>query len=714
VRRTGSFGLQVCAWSVALLAWPTLTLVGQGPAPRPPDTEWRTYGGDLANRRYSTLDQIHGGNFDQLELAWRFKTDNLGPAPEYKFESTPLVVDGVLYSTAGTRRAVVALDAATGELIWMHSEREGERGDNAPRRLSGRGLAYWSNGAEARIVYVTPGYRMIALDAKTGHPVQSFGQNGVVDLKLDFDQEVDLIRGDVGLHATPVVAKDVIIVGAAHGVGTAPRSGSNVKGYVRGFDARTGKRLWIFHTIPRPGEFGYDTWENDSALRAGNAGVWTQISVDEELNMAYLPVEMPTGDHFGGHRPGNGLFGESLVAVDLHTGQRKWHYQLVHHGLWDSDIACAPILADITVNGRPIKAVAQPTKQGFLFVFDRTTGQPVWPIEERPVARGDVPGEWYSPTQPMPTRPPAYERQGVSVDDLIDFTPELRAQATALLENYRIGPLFTPPSVARADGTWGTLTLPHNQGGANWPGGSFDPETRTLYLFSQTVLANFSVVPGDPARTDLPYSGRLTPGPVAGPAGRGGRGAAGATGPDGPGAAAGRGALGRGGLGARGGAAAEEGEGPTARGGGAGRGGLNVQGLPMIKPPYGRITAINLDRGEIVWQVPHGDTPDNIRNHAALKGLNIPRTGQQGLIGTLTTRTLVIAGEPAFTTAGHPRGALLRAYHKATGADAGAVLMPAPQTGSPMTYRLGGRQYIVLAIGGAGYPGELVAYSLPR
>jgi len=370
--------------------------------------EWPTYGADLGNTHYSPLDQINAGNFDKLQVAWRLKTDNFGPRPETNLQSTPLMVKGVLYTTAGTRRAVVAANAATGEVLWMHSEDEGARGANAPRQLSGRGLAYWTDGREERILYVTPGYRLIALSAKTGVPVPSFGRNGVVDLKLDDDQEIDLETGEVGLHATPVVAGDVVIVGAAHRASGSPKVKHNVNGYVRGFDVRTGKRLWIFHTIPRPGEFGHDTWEKDSAETTGNAGVWGQISVDPDLGMAFIPVELPTGDEYGGHRPGNGLFGESVVAVDLKTGQRKWHYQLVHHGIWDFDIPCAPMLIDITINGRTVKALAQPTKQGILYTFDRITGQPIWPFEERPVPKGDVPGEWYSPTQPYPTKPPAY------------------------------------------------------------------------------------------------------------------------------------------------------------------------------------------------------------------------------------------------------------------------------------------------------------------
>ena len=373
--------------------------------------EWRSYGGDNGNVRYSPLSQIDATNFNKLELAWRFHTENLGPKPEYNFEGTPLMVGGVVYTTAGSRRAVVALDGATGELLWKHSENEGARGAAAPRALSGRGLSYWTDGKEERILYVTPGYRLISLDAKTGNVIASFGKAGVVDLKQEDDQVIDPLDPNIGLHATPVVAGNTVIVGAAHIEGGSPKSKSNVKGYVRGYDVKTGKRLWIFHTIPKVGEFGYDTWEKDSADYTGNTGVWAQISVDEELGLAYLPVELPTGDYYGGHRPGNGLFGESIVAVDLKTGKRKWHYQLVHHGLWDFDIPCAPILVDITVNGKPVKALAQPTKQSILYVFDRATGQPIWPIEERPVPKGDVPGEWYSPTQPIPTKPPAKGRR---------------------------------------------------------------------------------------------------------------------------------------------------------------------------------------------------------------------------------------------------------------------------------------------------------------
>jgi quinoprotein glucose dehydrogenase len=660
--------------------------------------EWPTYGADLANSKYRPLDQIDASNFGKLEVAWRFKTDSIGNRPEYKLEGTPLMVNGVVYATAGSRRAAIALDAATGELLWVHGEHEGARGAAAPRQLSGRGLAYWTDGKnDARIFYTTPGYRLIALDAKTGAIIPSFGKGGAVDLKLEDDQTIlpDLVTGEIGIQSAPVVAKDTIIVGAAFREGMTPKSMRNNKGYVRGFDVHTGQRLWIFHTIPKKGEFGYDTWEKGSAEYTGNTGVWSQVSVDEQLGLVYLPVESPTGDYYGGHRPGNNLFGESLVCVDLKTGQRKWHYQLVHHPLWDMDISSAPLLADINVNGRAVKAVAQPTKQGILYVLDRVTGKPVWPIEERPVEKGNAPGEWYSPTQPFPTKPPAYSRNGISVNDLIDFTPALHDEALTLVAKYKIGPVFTPPSVSKVDGPLATLTLGTASGGTNWPGGSYDPETHMVYAYAcNACVTPIGVVPAPKEISDMDY--------VMGTAGREVRIARG------PGENAGADSP----VPARTTPAAP----PAAGGGGGGGvGGLNIQGLPLIKPPYGTISAINLDTGEIVWQVAHGDTPVVIRNNPALKGLNIPRTGQSGYnVGTLITKTLVIAGDGQVTTTPqHPRGAMLRGYDKATGKEAGAVWMPAPQSGSPMTYMLNGRQYIVVAVSGGPYSGEYIAFTLP-
>ena len=657
------------------------------------DGEWPTYGGDLGHTRYSALDQINAENFNELDVAWVFKTDNLGPSPEYRLQSTPLMVGGILYSTAGSRRAVVALDAETGEHLWVYSLNEGERGVQAPRQLSGRGLSYWSDGVQERIIYVTPGYQMISLDAKTGRPDANFGTAGIVDLKQNADQIIDPITGEIGLHSTPIIANGVVVIGAAHRTGGNPRSISNVKGYIRGFDVLTGKRLWIFHTIPLPGEYGVETWLNGSAEYTGNTGAWAQISVDPELNLAYLPVEAPTGDYFGANRPGDNLFSESLVAVDLHTGERKWHFQLIHHGIWDYDISSAPILVDITVDGVERKALAQPTKQAFLYVLDRITGEPIWPIEERPVEVGDVPGEWYSPTQPFPTKPPAYDRQGVSTDDLIDFTAELRNEALELASWYKLGPLFTPPVVSRIEGPLGTLMAPSTGGGTNWPGGSYDPENQIVFVSSGRSVGAIGLVPPYAGQSDMAY--------IQGNAATGPRTTGGA------GSAAGGGQVEF--VPATSAPAA-----PTASSRGRPPLGLRVGGLPMLKPPYGTISAIDMKRGEILWQVPHGETLDNMRNNPALAGLDIPRTGQAGTVGTLVTSTLVIAGEPERTTTQTGEsGAMLRAYDKLTGMEVGAVYLPAPQTGSPMTYMLNGEQYIVIAVSDAQHSGELIAFKLP-
>src|ERR1700674_4235159 len=593
-------GLQLLPALVSL--WVAAELPAQTVPSGTSNGEWRSYAGDLRNFRYSPLDQINADNFNKLEIGWRFKTDSLGNRPEFKLEATPLRVNGVVYATAGSRRAAIALDAATGELLWVHGEHEGARGAAAPRQLSGRGLSYWSDGKVERILYVTPGYRLICLDAKTGTVVPSFGNNGAVDLKTfavyGTGQPIDLINGEIGLHATPAVTRSgVVLVGSAFREGGTPKTHNNTKGMVLAFDVRTGKKLWQFNTIPRPGEFGNDTWLKESWAVNGNAGVWTQMAVDEDLGLAYLPVETPSSDFYGGHRPGNNLFADSLVCVDLKTGQRKWHYQLVHHSVWNMDIAAAPILADITVNGKAIKAVLESSKQAFLYAFDRVTGQPVWPIEERPVEKGDVPGEGYSPTQPFPTKPPSYERTGVSTDDLIDFTPELKAEAVELVKKYKMGPMFTPPVVSRLEGPLALLT--RALAGTNWKGGSYDPETHVAYVYSTGAIGSMGLVPPPPGFSDMRYisgnalsGARLTGG--SGSSAGGGRSVAGAS------AAA---------------AAAAATEGAAGEAGG----GLTVRGLPLGKPPYGRITAIALDTGEIRWQIAHRETPDAIKNHPALK-----------------------------------------------------------------------------------------------
>ncbi len=580
---------------------------------------------------------------------------------------------------------------------------EGKRGVYAPRQLSGRGLAYWNDGADERILYVTPGYRLISLNAKTGAPTPSFGKDGVVDMKVGIvygrNQQIDLETGEIGLHSTPLVVGDVVLIGSSMKEGMTVTTHNNTKGVARAFDVRTGKLLWTFNGIPLPGEFGNDTWLNDSWAINGNTGVWTQITVDEELGLVYLPVESPTSDYYGGKRPGNNLFSESLVCVDLKTGKRKWHFQFVHHPIWDHDMSSAPLLADITVDGRAIKAVAVPSKQTFLYVFDRVTGEPVWPIVETPVPQGDVPGEWYAPTQPIPTKPVAYGRPGLKIpDELIDFTPELRAQALENMKRYKwggpypySGTLYNPPMVGNVNGLLGALNLGNASGGTNWPGGGYDPETRIVY--AQAGMSAFtpeSVSPPPPGFSDIPYQAG-----IVGEAFRLREAAGTGTYADVPKPAPAP-------------AAAPAANAPQSRSF------TTVEGLSMVKPPYGVLAAIQLDRGDLLWQVPHGETPDVVRNHPKLKGMNIPTTGQGGNVGLVITKTLVIIGDPQFsTTPDRPRGAMLRAYDKATGKEVGAVYMPAPQSGSPMTYMLDGKQYIIVAVSGGPYSGEYLAFSLP-
>jgi quinoprotein glucose dehydrogenase len=747
------------------VAWAGLRMAAQAPAARPPaaapgpfvastkNGDWPSYTGDTRGTRYSPLDQINAGNFNDLEVAWRFKTDSLGTRPEYKLEGTPLVVKGVLYTTAGTRRSVIALDAATGELLWVHRYPEGTRGANAPRQLSGRGLAYWTDGrSDERIIYFTPGYRMIALDAKTGQPVKSFGKDGVVDLKVGVvfgnNQQIDLETGEIGVHSTPVVVKDVVLVGSSMKEGMTVTTHNNTKGLARGFDARTGKLLWTFNTIPRPGEFGNDSWHENSWAVNGNAGIWTQISVDEELGLVYLPVETPTSDFYGGKRPGNNLYGESLVCVDLATGKKKWHFQFVHHPLWNDDMSSAPLVADVTIDGRPRKVVAVPSKQAWLWVFDRVTGEPIWPIEEKPVPKGDVPGEWYSPTQPHPPAALMYGRNTVTKDDLIDFTPELRAQALKQLERYKWipGAVYTPPIVGNTTGLLGAINIGHVNGGTNWPGGGYDPDTRTVFAHANTSsVTSSSVAPPPPGFSDIPYqdgvvgeqfrlrqaagTGTYADVPQRGRGGQEGRGGAASARGATAGQAGDRGGAGRGTAaappaGAAAGApatqTAEGGRGGQGRGGGGGGGGeggggLTVQGLSILKPPYSVLAAIDLEKGVVKWQTPHGETPDAVRSHPLLKGMNIPRTGQGASVGLVITKTLVILGESQFTTTdAHPRGAMLRAYDKVTGKEVGAVFIPAPQSGSPMTYMANGRQHIVVAVSGGPYSGEYISFALPN
>lgn len=667
------------------------------------DGEWHFYGGDAGTTKYSSLDQINASNVKDLRIAWEWKSNNFGRRPDFNWEVTPLMVGGVLYFTAGTRRDAVAVDAATGETLWVYRLDEGAR--SAPvARTNNRGLAYWSDGkSDSRILLISPGFQLIELNAKTGLPIPGFGANGngIVDLTEGLDRE-KVKPGSIGSSSPAIVVRDTVVVGAALLAGTAPPSKENTPGYIRGFDVRTGKKLWTFRTIPHPGEFGNETWENDSWKYTGNTGAWVPLTGDEELGYVYIPVEMPTGDFYGGTRPGDNLFSDSLVCLDARTGKRIWHFQLVHHDIWDWDIAAPPILVDINVDGKKIKAVAQVTKQAFTYVFDRVTGKPVWPIVERPVPQSDVPGEKTSPTQPFPTKPPAFDVQGSSIDHLIDFTPALREEAIKIASAYKMGPLYSPPIVPDTDGKAALFLMPTHLGGANWPGGAVDAETGTLYVASITGSEFLAVSKADPARSDMGY--------VGGGGGGGGRGAAGAAG--------GRGGVGRGGRGGgRGGdyvGNLEDADMP-ASGRGGGRGAPGPQGLPLVKPPWGRITAIDLNKGDIMWTAANGDAPDFIRNNPVLKGIDLSNTGRPSRSLLMVTKTLLFAPEGNNLWPG-PAGAggnMLRILDKKTGALIHELALPAMATGVPMTYMADGRQYVVLAIGASGFPAELVALALP-
>jgi quinoprotein glucose dehydrogenase len=604
------------------------------------------------------LDQINKDNIKDLRIVWRWKQENFGPRPEFNFEATPLMVHGVLYETAGNRRVAVAIDGATGETLWMFRLDEGERGQKAaPLAPSGRGLAYWTNGTEERVLYVTRGYQLVALDAKSGRPVPTFGKGGVVDLKEQFDQE--MTDGQITDNSPPLVVGNVVVVGTASPPAASVPTMTWPKGHVRGYDVVTGKRLWIFHTIPSPGEVGNETWEKDSWSFNGAAAVWGPMSADEELGYVYMSVDMPTNDFYGGHRPGNGLFADSLVCVDAKTGRRIWHFQAVHHDVWDYDLIPTASLVDVTVNGKKIKAVAQVSKGGFIYVFDRVTGAPMWPIVERPVPQSDVPGEKSSPTQPFPTKPAPFEMQGTSVDDLIDFTPELRAEALKIVSQYKLGPMFSPPIVLGSNGFRAALVRPSERGGANWFGAAVDPETGLIYIPSMNMASPIGLI-HDAKRTGT--MDQYINGPVG-------------LYLDGP------------------------------------------QGLPLFKPPWGRITAIDLNTGDHVWMKANADTPEFVKNHPALKGVALPKMlGSGNISGLLLTKTLLFAGEAAdFYGPSWGGGKMFRAFDKKTGDVVWETQLPGglTQTGNPMTYMIDGKQYVVIPAGAKGVAGELIAYSLP-
>ncbi len=622
------------------------------------DTEWRSYGGDTWSTKYAPLAQIDADNVSDLRVAWRWSSpENDLAAENAKFrpgwyEATPLVVDGVLY-TSTSHSGAVALDPATGEQLWAFDSESQKSGRPPNTGFVHRGLSHWGEGRDARIFLATGNAHLFALDPRTGEPVGGFGKDGKIDLLEGLRREVR--RRYYGVTSPPIVCKDVIVTGAS--ISDLAIGRNAPPGDVRGFDVKTGKQLWTFHSIPQEGEYGNDTWENNSWKTTGNTNVWSLMSCDEELGYVYLPFGTPTNDYYGGERHGDNLFAESLVAVDVSTGERAWHFQAVHHGIWDYDFPCAPNLVDIEVGGRKIKAVAQVSKQGFTYVFDRKTGEPVWPIEEREVAPSTVPGEKLSPTQPFPTKPAPFEHQGVSEDDLIDFTPELRTEATELLKQFNYGPLFSPFSTEKP-----TIYLPGWTGGANWTGAAVDPETGVLYVPSIKSPIAFTITETDPNRSAFRYIG--SPALVEGP-----------------------------------------------------------DGLPLFKPPYGRITAIDLNTGEHLWMKAHGNGP---RSHPRLKDLDLPALGWPHRGAPLVTKSLLFVtqegpwGNMRFSDDLHAAEfditkvePALRAFDKETGELLAEIPLPANSLAAPMTYMHGGKQFIAVSVGGANFPSELVALALP-
>jgi quinoprotein glucose dehydrogenase len=641
-------------WPVAGMSAPALA--GQNLKGR---TEWLYNRGDLASTSYSPLDQINRDNVTTLRIAWRWKSDNFGPTPEFYFRATPLMADGVLYVSAGLRRDVVAIDATTGETLWLYRPDEGSRGALAPRRNSGRGVAFWRNPTPtdaSRVFTITPGFQLVALDAGTGQPVPTFGNHGSVDLKSGLPRADGLTQGPPGSSSPPLVVGDVVVVGAAFAASAVPRSKYAVPGWIRGYDARTGELRWTFHTIPQAGEFGVDTWLDNSWAYSGNSGSWTPFSADVARGYVYVPVAPANSDFYGGERKGNDLFADSLVCLDARTGKRIWHYQIVHHDVWDYDLPAPPVLADITVGRRNIPAVVEVTKMGLVFVFNRVTGKPVWPIVERRVTQTDVPGEKTSATQPFPTRPAPIEPQGLKREDLIAFTPAIKQQALEIVSHYRFGPPYMPPSIVEGE-KLGTLLRPCLSGGANWQGAAVDPETGILYVSSISSVCPIGLRQ-DPKISQLPYVGAYGEGFPHGSLG----------GPD---------------------------------------------GLPLIKPPWGRITAINLNSGEHVWTIPNTDTPDWASTNPALAGIRLPRTGSFDQVGLLITKTLLFGGEGSGLYRAGGGGNKFFAYDKATGAIVHELTLPANQSGVPMSYEIDGHQYIVVAVGAKDVPGQLIALTLP-
>ena len=631
------------------------TAAAEAQASDPPG-EWRAFGADPTNTKHSPLDQVTADNFRDLAVAWRWTSISTDVTSRHEnirpglFKATPLMVGGLVYVSTALGQVAV-LDAGTGDLVWSYDPRSYERIERpANSGWQHRGVSYWRDAGtgDARIFIATHDLRLVALNARTGALYPDFGANGIVDLSGTLGRPVDRTRIT---HSAPVaIARDTVVVGSVVRDPTTTREAP--PGHVRGFDARSGALKWIFHTIPQGDELGVDTWHNGSWRYTGHTNVWSFMAVDDELGYIYLPVGTPTNDWYGGMRHGDNLFAESIVCLDAETGERVWHFQAVHHGLWDYDFPTAANLLDIKVDGRKIKALAQVSKQAFTYVFDRATGEPVWPIEERPVPAGNVPGEWYSPTQPFPTRPAPFDRQGVTVDDLIDFTPELRAEALELAERVRLGPLFAPPVVRGDERPF--IQMPSDTGGANWPGAAVDPETGRLFVPSHTIPRVVELIEYPQPATVGWFTETW------------------ATGLPGP------------------------------------------RGLPLVKPPYKRVTAFDLNTGDRLWMSVHGDGP---RNHPALRHLDLPPLGGGGgarYSGPLVTKTLLIVNHGGRDVADEADVArAITAYDKDTGAYLGSVALPAVPAGNPITYLHEGRQYIAVAVGGGTAKPELIALALP-
>ena len=656
----------------------TAPIDAQGAAPK---GEWRYIGGDAGHTRYLPLDQINSTNFENLQVAWVWRGDNFGPAVDFVFRSTPIYVDGILYTVAGARRTLAAIDPKTGETLWTYREPNTTRYERGMRNNYGKGVAYGEVNGRGVIYYTSPAFFLHAFDAKTGEHLENWGarvaiagfpRSGVIDMLPDlvsdwepwttsgvkYDAEKGIPRelGNLSTSSPPIVVNGVVVVGNVHEQGYYQTRIENIPGDILAYDAASGKHLWKFHVIPRPGEFGHDTWENDAWKRTGDVSSWAPMSADPQRGIVYIPTNPPTIDFFGGFRPGNNLFGTSILALDVKTGKRLWHFQTVHHDIWNFDNPTAPVLLNANVGGRQTPILVQTTKQGFAYTFNRLTGEPIWPIVERPVAQSDLPGEKLSPTQPFPTKPAAFEIQELTEEALIDFTPALKQEALEIIKNYKVGPLFNPPiQVGHPSGLRSFVSCP--SGASNIYGPTVaDPDTGIVYVTSERSCRAENIVPG--SQMDKPNDPKTT------------------------GKTLSRWVV-------------------------SNRGDLHgPQGLPIWKPPYGSITAIDMNTGEHLWRIPNGDTPAFIKNHPALKGVTLPNTGQQSHAVMMATPTLLI-------TAPGGTDAVLYAVDKKTGKRLGTVKLPAPGQYGMMGYLHEGKQYVVVQIMSQTYPGSLVALRLP-